>query len=86
VNKEVKKELQKQQRLFQELEARIAKLNQVKADAEKALADPGIYSNKDKFSASESEYKYASSELEKLNLDYEKIFEKIMELEAQAGS
>ncbi|HTE09170.1 MAG TPA: ABC-F family ATP-binding cassette domain-containing protein [Flavitalea sp.] len=86
VNKELKKELQKQQRLFQELEARIANLNNVKSEAEKALGNPQIYSDKDKFSASESEYKYASSELEKLNADYEKIFEKIMELEAQAGS
>jgi len=86
VNKELKKELQKQQRIFQELEARIAKLNNVKSEAEKALGNPQIYSDKDKFTASESEYKYASSELEKLNADYEKIFEKIMELEAQAGS
>ncbi len=86
VNKELKKELQKQQRLFQELEARIANLNNIKSEAEKALGDPQIYSDKDKFSASESEYKYASSELDKLNADYEKIFEKIMELEAQAGS
>lgn len=86
VNKELKKELQKQQRIFQELEARIAKLNNLKSEAEKALGNPQIYSDKDKFTASESEYKYASSELEKLNADYEKIFEKIMELEAQAGS
>ncbi|HLA51728.1 MAG TPA: ABC-F family ATP-binding cassette domain-containing protein [Flavitalea sp.] len=86
VNKELKKELQKQQRIFQELEARIAKLNNVKSEAEKALGNPQIYSDKDKFTASESEYKYASSELEKLNADYEKIFEKIMKLKAQTRS
>ena len=83
ISKEVKKELQKQQKLFQQLEEKIARLNEQKRELETALADPLTYSDKNKFLQTESNYKKASDELVSLNSEYEKIFEKIMELEGQ---
>ncbi len=81
VNKEAKKELQKQQRLFQELEQKIATLSRKKDGLEASLSDPGTYSDKAKFVVAEADYKKASEELGKANRQYEQIFEKIMELE-----
>ena len=81
VNKEAKKELQRHQRLFQELEEKIAKLNKEKSRLEASLADPSTYSDKNKFVTAEAEYKKASDELGKANLQYEQVFEKIVELE-----
>jgi ATP-binding cassette subfamily F protein 3 len=83
VSKEQKKELQKQQRIFQQLEERIAQLIKQKDELEAALTDPGTYSDKQKFIAAEKNYQAASSELDKANKEYEKVFEKIMELESQ---
>jgi ATP-binding cassette subfamily F protein 3 len=45
----VKKELQKQQRIFQQLEEKIADLNEKKQGLEAALANPATYSDKHKF-------------------------------------
>jgi len=81
VNKELKRELQKQQRLFQQLEENIALLKEQKQKLEAALSDHSTYSDKNKFLQTESEYKKVSEELIKLNADYEKVFEKILELE-----
>ena len=81
INKEAKKELQKQQRLFQELEQKIATLNKQKDQLEASLADPGTYSDKNKFVAAEASYKKTSEELDRANRQYEQVFEKIMELE-----
>jgi len=80
-SKEAKKELQKQQRLFQELEQKIAELTGQKDKLEASLADPATYSDKNKFVAAEADYKKASDELGKANRQYEQVFEKIMELE-----
>ena len=81
INKEQKKELQKQQRLFQELEEKIASLTKQRAQLEASLADPSTYSDRNKFVEAEAAYKKASEELEKANKQYEQVFEKIMELE-----
>jgi len=81
INKEQKKELQKQQRLFQELEERIASLTKQRNQLEASLADSSTYSDRNKFVEAESAYKKASDELEKANRQYEQVFEKIMELE-----
>lgn len=85
INKEFKKELQKQQRLFQQLEERIAKLKEEQQKLEAALSDPSVYSDKTKFLEAETAYKKASAELLSLNSDYEKAFEKIVELEEKAA-
>ncbi|HMU47521.1 MAG TPA: ABC-F family ATP-binding cassette domain-containing protein [Chitinophagaceae bacterium] len=81
INKEHKKELQKQQRLFQQLEEKIAAVNKEKGELEKKLIDPEIYSDKNKFIETESLFKKKEAELGKLNAEYEKVFEKLMELE-----
>ena len=79
----VKKELQKQQRIFQQLEEKIADLNKKKQQLETALADPATYSDKNKFLQTETDYKKVCNELAIQNSEYEKVFEKIMELEDQ---
>jgi len=81
INKEQKKELQKQQRIFQQLEEKIASLTRQKSQLEASLADPATYSDKSKFVQAETDYKKASEELVKANKEYEQVFEKIMELE-----
>ena len=81
INKEAKKELQKQQRMFQDLEQKIATLSGQKTALEASLADPSTYSDKQKFVTAEAEYKKTSDELDKANRQYEQVFEKIMELE-----
>jgi len=81
INKEQKKELQRQQRLFQQLEEKIATLTKQRSLLEASLSDPGTYSDRKKFVQAEADYKKASEELGKANKEYEAIFEKIMELE-----
>ena len=81
INKEFQKELQKTQKLFQQLEEKIAKLNKEKIALESDLALPDIYLEKEKFLSTENRYKDNSSQLQKANEEYEKLFEKIMELE-----
>jgi ATP-binding cassette, subfamily F, member 3 len=83
INKEHKKELQKQQRIFQQLEEKVALLTKQKNELEAALTDPATYSDKQKFLQAETAYNKAASELEQLNKQYEQVFEKIMELEAR---
>ena len=84
-DKESKKELQKQQRLFQQLEEKIAGLNLQKNSLEELLSSPGIYAEKGKFLKAETDYKKISEELNTANADYEKVFERLMVLEQQLG-
>ncbi|HEX9513619.1 MAG TPA: ABC-F family ATP-binding cassette domain-containing protein [Puia sp.] len=81
INKEQKKELQRQQKLFQELEERIANLTKQRSLQEASLADSSTYSDRNKFVEAELAYKKTSDELDKANKQYEQVFEKIMELE-----
>jgi ATP-binding cassette subfamily F protein 3 len=85
VNKEEKKELQRLQKQFQQVEAEIAKLSENKTRLEASLADSAIYSDKTKFLQAEADYKAAAQKLASINTEYEKLFEKIMELEAATG-
>jgi ATP-binding cassette subfamily F protein 3 len=83
INKELKKELQKQQRIFQQLEETIGQLNKQKADLEARLTAPETYADREKFMKTEADYKKVSDELQRQNKQYEEVFEKIMELEAK---
>jgi len=83
INKEAQKELQKQQRLFQQLEKQLADLNKKKTELEARLAEPDTYSNPDEFKKTEAAYKKATQELETDNKEYEVVFEKLMELEGE---
>jgi ATP-binding cassette, subfamily F, member 3 len=79
----LKKELQKQQKVFQQLEKKIAELAQKKEELELMLTKPEIYADKDAFKKTESGYKDAVAKLEAANKEYEKVFEKIIELDEQ---
>ena len=79
--KREQKELQKQQRIFQQLEEKLAQLNQKKTELETALASPEVYGDKNKFLDTETAYKNITVELAQANADYEVVFEKVMELE-----
>jgi len=81
INKEQKKELQKQQRIFQQLEEKIALLNNKKNELESSLVDPSVYSDKLKFQQAEKNLHQAESELAVLNRQYEEVFELIMKLD-----
>ncbi len=81
INKEVKKEYQKQQRIFQQLEETIGELKQKRIQLEAALTDPAVYADKNRFIKAEADYKKTASELEKANNQYEQVFEKIISLE-----
>jgi ATP-binding cassette subfamily F protein 3 len=86
INKDVKKELQKQQRLFQQIEEQIALLSDQKKQFEADLTTPDVYSNAKKYAQKEESYKKTSEELVRLNRQYEEIFEQIVELESQLTS
>ncbi len=81
IDKELKKEYQKQKNRFQQLEEKIAKLNTQKTELESLMASPEIYADKEKFHQTETSYKSVISELTQLNKDYETVFEKVMDLE-----
>ncbi len=81
IDKEFKKELQKQQRNLQQLEEKLVTLTQQKKALEDQLALPEIYSDKNKFLSAETEYKKSIAALESANREYETVFEKLMELE-----
>lgn len=81
INKEQKKELQKLQKAFQQLELSIGQCTEKKNSLQAALSQPETYADKTKFVEAEKAYKQAETELSRLNSEYEKVFEKIMQLE-----
>jgi ATP-binding cassette subfamily F protein 3 len=83
INKDLKKELQKQQKLLHQLEEKIGILNKQKAEYEEKLYSPATYADKNKFIETETMYKKVSGELSNLSAEYEKLFEKVMELESK---
>ena len=84
-NKDLQKELQKAQKSFQQLEEKIAKLKKERNSLETNLALPEIYSDKNNFSDAEKLYLDNSTQLQKANEEYEKLFEKIMDLEEKTA-
>jgi ATP-binding cassette subfamily F protein 3 len=85
INRLQKKELQKQQKLFQQLEEKIALLTKQKAELESALGNLVTYSDKQKFLQTESAYNDITAQLDGLNMQYEQVFEQIINLEAKQG-
>jgi ATP-binding cassette subfamily F protein 3 len=76
-----KRELQKQQKEFQKIEEQLGKADGEKNRLEQLMADPDIYSNKEKYQKTEQDYKACVALLEKVQQDYDRIFERILELE-----
>ncbi len=81
IDKDAKKELQKVQKQFQHLEERIALLTKQKEKLESSLSSQEIYTDNTKFSKTESDYKKAAEQLAEANVEFEIIFEKMIELE-----
>ncbi len=82
INKDAKKDLQRQQKNFQQLEEKLATVKAQKTKLDEALASPDTYSDKQKFTETEAAHKKISRELEQLEKDYEAAFEKLMEAES----
>ena len=83
IDKEKKKELQRVQKKFQQVEADLAQEQILKLELEKKLSDPSLYSNKTLFLETEAQYKLANEKVSALTSSYEKLFEEIMRLEEQ---
>ena len=81
INKELKKELGKQQKQLQQIEEKINSVTQEKNKTELQLSDPNTYSDREKFIETEAAYKNLSKQLLQLNKEYELMFDKVMELE-----
>jgi ATP-binding cassette subfamily F protein 3 len=83
INKEAQKELQKQQRIFQQAEKLVSELNQKKADIESKLSNPATYSNPQEFKKTETDYQKVQADIKAANASYEKAFELVMKLEEE---
>jgi ATP-binding cassette subfamily F protein 3 len=81
INKELQKELQKEQRRLEKLEAELAKAREAEQKLEQALGDPAIYADHSRFTVIESDYNKAKSQRVQLDRQYEEVFEKVMEME-----
>jgi ATP-binding cassette subfamily F protein 3 len=81
INKEAQKELQKQQRIFQQAEKDLSELNKKKAEIEASLSNPATYSNSEEFKKTEAAYQKVQSDIKAANTAYEKAFELVMKLE-----
>jgi ATP-binding cassette subfamily F protein 3 len=81
LDRDQKKEFQKIQRQFQKAEEEVNKKNKRKAELEVELGKPENYTDHQKFVALEAEYKKVMQDLAAATADYEKLFEKIMEIE-----
>ncbi|TAJ61989.1 MAG: ATP-binding cassette domain-containing protein, partial [Chitinophagaceae bacterium] len=84
INRELQKELQKEQRRLSNVETQLTKAKEEETRFENALGDPANYADRDKFVKIEADYKKAKSERERLEKEYETVFEKVMELEGQS--
>ena len=84
ISQDQKKELQKVKNKFKQLEEKLAVLNKNKNELEASLADPVIYSDKQKFLQAEAAYQAAVKELKEANDAYEQVFEQLVTLEEKA--
>ena len=76
-----RKELQKQQKIYQKLEEEINKLKVEKAELEAKLADPAFYANKEELLKVDERYRQVSARFDSISKDGDKVFELVMELE-----
>lgn len=83
--RELLKEFQKKQRAFQKLEEQINKMKEEKHALELQLADPVYYSDKDAFVKLDETYRRLNIQLDSLSIDYDKLFEEVLELESKVS-
>ncbi|HEY0272202.1 MAG TPA: ATP-binding cassette domain-containing protein, partial [Chitinophaga sp.] len=80
VSNDQKKEIQQQQKKFQQLEAQLATLNAKKDQLANEMANPAIYANKQQYKDTETAFHKVNKELEEANRQYEQVFERLVEL------
>ena len=81
INKELKKEFQRKQKQFQQLEEEIANEKTSLKQLEMQLSHPETYADRDKFQTTEQAYKLKDILISELENKYEKLFNEIIELE-----
>lgn len=81
ISKEKKKEYQKAQKAFQQLEAKLAEWQGKQKELEAKLSNPSLYAKKEEFIATESAYQHVQQSVSELTREYEKAFEEMMRLE-----
>ena len=79
--KPINKELQKLQRQFTKLEEQLNAAKTKQTEIELELSKPENYANKDSFTKLEQSYAQTKAEVSRLEADYEKLFEQIVEAE-----
>jgi ATP-binding cassette subfamily F protein 3 len=83
IPKESKKQLQKQQRIVDQLDEKILRLKDESSRLELQLAEPEIYADKQKFLQAEAAYKKAEEALSEARQAYDEALEKLMQLEEE---
>jgi ATP-binding cassette subfamily F protein 3 len=78
VDKEKKKEQQRLQKRFEQVERSLAEWQVKKQELEVQLGDPGIYASKELFLKTESAFTHTSQQIDTLTKEYEELFEKLM--------
>jgi len=81
----LRNEHQKQQKVFQKLEAEVNKLQEEKTKLEAQLADPEFYNNKEKFLKLDEEYRRLTAKFDEASKAYDTAFEKMLEMEEKLG-
>ncbi len=81
INKEAKKQFQKQQKLVEQLDGDIKRLQQESDRLELQLSAPEIYADRQKFLVAESEYKKAALSLNVARQQYDVALERLIEME-----
>lgn len=83
IDKEIKKQYQKHQNRFKQVEAELAKLQARKQALEADMANPALYANRDVFVKTEAEYQAVSTQEKTLHEEYEQLFDTILTMESK---
>ncbi len=75
--------MHKFQKRIQQLEEDITRWTDKKNLLQQQLSSHEIYADKNKFAQAETDLKKANDELNRLNKEYEQVFEKIVALEGE---
>lgn len=85
INKELQKEIQKQQKKLSQIEASLSKAQEEQKQIELEMGKPDTYTNKQQFAQLENAYKSIKDQINTLNKEYEMVFEQIIELETKTS-
>jgi ATP-binding cassette subfamily F protein 3 len=82
VKPETRRELEKAQKQFKQLEEKLATLQTQKTKIESQLAAPDVYQSKEKFQQTETAYQQLLQQIKQTEAQYEAVFESIIALES----